>query len=106
VFIVAADLPTPMIIIQEKNGRCIGAVVTLHFVSGGEITFTGSVSSGVRSVSRCGGCGGEVALDTQIRTDPSVPGDLSDDSSSDEELRWSQTFTKASPCVRTFSVPS
>jgi hypothetical protein len=38
----------------------------------------------------------ELALDLQDSDGMSVPGDLSDDSSSDEELRWSPAPTKAS----------
>lgn len=48
----------------------------------------------------------ELALDLPDSDGPSVPGDLSDDSSSDEELRWSPAPTKASTCVSTSSPSS
>lgn len=42
----------------------------------------------------------ELALGLQDSDGLSVPGDLSDDSSSEEELRWSPAPTKASTCVQ------
>ena len=46
----------------------------------------------------------ELALDVPDSDGLSVPGDLSDDSSSEEELRWSPALTKASTCVQTSSI--
>jgi hypothetical protein len=34
VLVVAADLCTPMIILRRSDGHCVGAIVTLHLVSG------------------------------------------------------------------------
>lgn len=48
----------------------------------------------------------ELALDLPDSDGPSMPGDLSDDSSSEEELRWSPTFTKTSTWVQTFYIYS
>lgn len=48
----------------------------------------------------------ELALDLPDSDGPSVPGDLSDDSSSDEELRWSPALTKTSTCVRASPISS
>ena len=42
----------------------------------------------------------ELAMDFPDSDGPSVPGDLGDDSSSDEELHWSSALTKASTCVQ------
>ena len=44
----------------------------------------------------------ELVLDPPDSDGPSVPGDLSDDSSSEDELGWSPALTKASTFVRIF----
>ena len=48
----------------------------------------------------------ELAMELPDSDVPSVPGDLSDDSSSEEELRWSPAVTKASTFVQIPSVSS
>jgi hypothetical protein len=48
----------------------------------------------------------ELVLDLQDSDGMSVSGDSSEDSSSDEELRWFSAPKKASSCVQTFSISS
>jgi len=50
VFVIATDLHTPMIVLRRGDGQCVGAIVTLHFVSGAEVPLAGLVSNGVHSL--------------------------------------------------------
>ena len=50
VFVVTPDLRAPMIILRRSDGKRVGAIETLYFVSGAEISFTGLISNGVHSL--------------------------------------------------------
>ena len=50
VLVVPANLRTPMIVLCRSDGKCVGTIETLYFVSGAEVSFPRLVSSGVHSL--------------------------------------------------------